>query len=680
MANKERVIIVKHIKRAKTSIATLQLGEETHHRIPVVAIYLRPVQGFETTEQDAETGTITVPGYQIHDIEPISEDPENTMVNVSFHASESMEDYENGAERSEFMVTMPVHFLALAKSMSVVNEGLNIIVIDPSVHPMNDDDAIEPHEILASINFPNENHPTHQEITDAMTAIVNSKFAQPLFPLQGEPEEQNAFFAIPAPKRRSQMAIMTLISALSQNDVFALGKVLAMENTMNNFHLRNHKIQDDPELSDYARVMDFSRDASDIDDMEENALPDVEYSLLDNMSDAIEEYLKDVLPKVYGSSQYKDISLLALLTNIKYLYQKSESDDFLTMRPIVPQEHTHDTPVEVHREFMKLSRDDLSDIFDDIDTSKIAKSEIEQAWSADLELWHKKASEYWPEDMNRIKEELEKLNGFEDYFTIMDRSYSSKEEWDALVDEFGLGKVFSAITIKMAVNLCKFTGIANNDENHEVPTSFFAARWISDPDDPYVWEIPALAYALAEYDVSTFVSLMTYTDRDHHALYLTIGLHGLATYLVKEAWEKRDLEWSLGQHTGMPAKHQKLLLDLVEAANEVEIIPEEIGEVHTEDDVHEYVAMKAVNEAIMGYENNINDIANMLAYAIPALADIHVQSFHGDDREDEEYPEGASIHDTSVIDMGSLEWKKHRIAYIESMLDFMVKDVERRVA
>lgn len=675
------MIILKHIKRAKTSIATLQLGEETHHRVPVVAIYLRPVQGFTVTQLDADARTVVIPGYQIHDINPISEDPDNTMVEVSFHTVMPESDSEDDMG-AEFMVTMPMHFIALAKSMSVVNEAMNIIVVDPSVHEMGSEEAIEPQDVLAAINFPNENHIDSQEINDKMIAIVNSKFAQPLFPMQPEPEEHNsAFFAIPAPKRRSQMAIMTLVSALSQNDVFALGKVLAMENTLNNFHLRNHELTQDPESSDYARVMDFSRDATDVDDMEESVLPDVEYSLLDNMSDAIEEYLKQALPKVFGRSQYKDISLLALLTNAKYLYQKSESDDFLTIKPIVPQEHTHDTSVDVHREFMKISRNDLSDIFDDIDTADIEKSDVEKAWSADLDLWHKKASEYWPEDMNRIKEELDKLNGSEDYFAIMDRSYGSKEEWDALVSEFGLGKVFSAITIKTAVNLCKFTSIANTDDEHEVPTSFFAARWISDPDDPYVWEIPALAYALAEYDVSTFVSLMTYTDRDHHALYLTIGLHGLTTYLVKENWEKRDLEWALTEHTGMPLQHQKLLLDLVEAANEVEIVPEELGEVQNDDSIHEYVAMKAVNEAIMGKENNINDIAAMVAYAIPALADIHVQSFHEEEYREEEYPEGgAGIHDASVIDMGSLEWKKHRIAYIESMLDFMVKDVERRVA
>lgn len=674
------MIILKHIKRAKTSITTLQLGEETHHRVPVVAIYLRPVQGFVTTELDADASTIMIPGYQIHDIDPISEDPDNIMVNVSFHLVASLDGSETDQE-SEFMVTIPMHYIALAKSMSVVNEAMNIVVVDSSTHQMGSEEALEPQNLLAAINFPNESHPDADEINDKMTAIVNSKFAQPLFPMEQEPESQNAFFAIPAPKRRSQMAIMTLISALSQNDVFALGKVLAMENTLNNFHMRNHKLTEDPESSDYARVMDFSRDATDVDDMEENALPDVEYSLLDNMSDAIEEYLKEALPKVYGRSQYKDISLLALLTNVKYLYQKSESDDFLTVKPIVPQEHTEDTSVEVHREFMELSRNDLSDVFDNIDTADVEKSDIEKAWSVDLELWHKKASEYWPEDMSRIKEELDKLNGSEKYFAIMDRSYSSKEEWDALVSEFGLGKVFSAIIIKTAVNLCKFTGIANTGDEHEVPASFFAARWISDPDDPYVWEIPALAYALAEYDVSTFVSLMTYTDRDHHALYLTIGLHGLTTYLVKENWEKRDLEWSLSQYTGMPLQHQKLLLDLVEAANEVEIIPEELGEVRNDDSIHEYVSMKAVNEAIMGKGQNINDIATMVAYAIPALADIHVQSFHEEEFREEQYPEGgAGIHDTSVTDMGSLEWKKHRIAYIESMLDFMVKDVERRVA
>lgn len=675
------MIIVKHIKRAKTSIATLQLGEETHHRVPVVAIYLRPVQGFYVSEQDAETGTIDVPNYQIVDIEPLSEDPENIMVNVSFQVMVSMDDYEHGLDPEPFMVTMPMHFVAMAKSFSVVNDGINMIVVDPSMNSMDDQEALTVIDVIAAINFPSEEHPLHEELMDKLTAIVNSKFAQPLFPLQEEAPHQDAFFAVPAPKRRSQMAIMPIISALSQNDVFALGKVLAMENTLDNFHMRNHKTTEDPESNDYARVMDFNRDASDVDEIEEPfALTGVEYSILDNMTDAIEEYLKDVLPKVYGRSQYKDISLLTLLINVKHLYQKSEAEDFLTMRPIVPQEHTDDTPVEVHREFMKLSRSELSDVFDAIDFDGIPKSDVEQVWSKDLELWRKTATEYWPDDMSKIKEELEKISNHEVYFEIMNRSFSSKQEWDALVEEYSLGKVFTAIILKTAVNLCKFTGIANGNNTPNAPTSFFAARWISDPDDPYVWEIPALAYALAEYDVSTFVSLMTYTDQNHHALYLTIGLHGLATYLVKENWDKRDLEWSLSEYTGMPQNYRELLLDLVDAANEVEIVPEELGDVHGEDDVQEYVAMKAVSEAIMGHEHNIIDIANMVAYAIPALSDIHVQSFHAEDHEDVEHSGNASIHDTSVIDMGSLEWKKHRIAYIESMLDFMVKDVERRVA
>lgn len=675
------MIIVKHIKRAKTSIATLQLGEETHHRVPVVAIYLRPVQGFYVSEQDAETGTMDVPNYQIVDIEPLSEDPENTMVNVSFQVMVSMDDYEHGVEPEPFMVTMPVHFVSMAKSFSVVNEGINMIVVDPSMTPMDDTETLMITDVIASVNFPIESHPRHEELMDTLTSIINSKFAQPLFPLQEESSHRDAFFAVPAPKRRSQMAIMPIISALSQNDRFALGKILAMENTLDNFHMRNHKTTNDPESSDYARVMDFSRDSNDVDEVEENSsFTGVEYSILDNMADAVEEYLKDVLPQVYGRSQYKDISLLTLLTNVKHLYQKSEADDFLTMRPIVPQEHTDDTPAEVHREFMKLSRSELSDIFDDIDAASIPKSDIEQVWAKDLEMWRKPATEYWPDEMSKIKDELENISGHEIYYEIMNRSFSSKQEWDALVEEYTLGKVFTAIILKTAVNLCKFTGIANGDNTPNAPTSFFAARWISDPDDPYVWEIPALAYALAEYDVSTFVSLMTYTDQNHHALYLTIGLHGLATYLVKENWEKRDLEWSLSEHTGMPQKQRELLLALVDAANEVEIIPEELGEVHGEDDVQEYVAMKAVSEAIMGQEHNIDDIAKMVAYAIPALADIHVQSFHEHEDIEMEHPGGASIHDTSVIDMGSLEWKKHRIAYIESMLDYMVKDVERRVA
>lgn len=658
---------MRHIKRVKTSIATLMLGDNQIHRIPVLAMYLRPPKNMTVSSLD-DDGNIAIPKYEITDISPVKDEAESTLVNLVFTERLALDD-ENTPE--SFMVTLPIHTVVLTQSLSLVNESFNLIGIDLGQTPINETEGLELQDIIFTINFPDRDTEVYSDLVDKLSTLVNAQFVEPL---HSSFVADTGYNSISMPLRRAQMAIMPLISSLAQNDPTALARIIALESTLDNFHLRNQNTNPDSENGEYARVV------ASMEDEEPYVVPEIpedieymstfEYSILDNMTDAMESYMKVNEASAKDRNYYKDLTLLILLTNMKAVYELSEDDDFLTHRNVTEEESLPEYGANLHRAFMSLVGEELSDTFENVNEETVARTEEEVQLASAIEQWNMAPEDYWPANMNKVKEELETSESSADYFEIMKRSYSTLEEWQNLVSEFGLGKVFTSLTLKTAINLSKFTSIMHKDDV-STPSSLIAMHWISQPDDDYLWELPALSYDLANYDVSTFVSLLKYVRNDF-AGYMGVALQGLGVKIVEENWERINLEWYLSEYTGMPEQYQKMLLDLVSEIDDVEIDPREIDmhSIESKAELDQYVATKGIQSFVSSQGASIEDTAYMVAYALPAFADIHVQMLpkvpvevDGEEHE---------------ITMGSTEWKKYRVNYIEEMLDTIVDSVERK--
>ena len=660
---------MKHIKKVKTSIATLILGENQIHRIPVVAMYLRPPKGMIVSSWDEE-GNGIIPRYDIVDIIPVNDEAESTLVDLVFSERILPEEIESAPVN--FMVTVPIHAVVLMQSLSLINESFNLVVLDAGTTPMNELEAIELQNIAFSINFPDNQTERYQDLLDKLSTLIDAQFVEPL---HSSFVANTGFNAVSMPLRRAQMAIMPIISALSQNDPKALARIIALESTLDNFHLRNHNQNPDVKTGEYSRVVESMENSEDyvVPEIPEDIeyMSTFEYSVLDNMTDAMENYMKVNESNSKDRMYYKDLTLLILLTNMKAVYENSEGDEFLTHRTVTEEESCTEYGAQLHRDFMSLIEDGLGDTFDDIDIDKVEKTEIELELSSNIESWNKSPEEYWPENMEKVEAELKSSSNSKAYFDIMKRSYSTPEEFSSLVTEYGLGKVFTSLVLKTAINLSKYTSIIHKNDI-DTPSTLIAMHWINQPDDNYLWELPALSYDLSSYDVSTFVSLLKYV-KNNFAGYLGVALQGLAVRIIAEGWEKTNLEWHLSEYTGMPEKYQKMLLSLVGEIDDVEIDPREIDihGIESKEELDEYVATKGIESFVTSHTLSIEDNAYMVAYAFPALADIYVQTLPP-------FPPELEGDDEKKIIMGSTEWKKHRVNYIENMLDSIVDKVERK--
>lgn len=660
---------MKHIKRVKTSVATLLLGDNQIHRIPVVAISFIPPKGMTLASWDDE-GTGIIPRYEIIDIIPVVDEAENTLVEMIFREKMGPEDEES----IEYKVIVPIHTVVLAQSLSLINESFNIIVLNPSVTKQSDDQVVELTDICISINFPINNEEIYQDIVDKLSVLIDAQFVEPLH--SAAVAQDAGYYAISEPLRRSQMAIMPLLSALSQDDAKTLMRVMALEPILDNFHLRNHNQNPDVNVGEYAKVIES------MEDIENYTAPEIpedieymstfEYSILDNMTDAMENHLKVNEPHARDRSYYRDVTLLVLLTNVKAVYENSQTDDFLTNLNLVEEESIEDSSVPLNREFMDIVRNDgMDDIFAEIDPKEIERTESEIEWASDVQKWNQSPEEYWPENMGKVETHLRSAENSEIYFDIMKRSYASAEEFRSLVSQYGLGKVFTSLILKTAINLSKYTSVIHKMDN-DTPSTLIATHWINQPDDDYIWELPALSYDLASYDVSTFVTLLQYI-KNNTAGYMSVALHGLAQKVLEEGWDRTNLEWHLSEYTGMPEEYQKMFLEFASAIDEVEIDPKEIdiNNIENKAELDHYIASKGIHHYIHSEGFSLEGTSNMVAYSFPALADIHVQTLppvpvEGEDGEERK------------VAMGSTEWKKYRVNYIETMLGSIVNNVERK--
>lgn len=661
---------MKHIKRVKTSVATLLLGSNHIHRIPVVAISFIPPKGMLVASEDDE-GNIMIPKYEITDIIPVEDAAENTLVEMVFSEKPMADEDTEGYSPVEYKVTVPIHTVVLAQALSLINESFNIIALNHATAPQKDSEAVELNHICLTINFPSDNEEIYQDIQDKLSTLVDAQFVEPLHPAGGS--DDGGYYAIPEPLRRSQMAIMPLLSALSQDDAKTLIRIMALEPILDNFHLRNRNQNPDISVGEYAKVLES------MDDTENYVAPELpedieylstfEYSILDNMTDAMENHMKIHEPQVRDRSYYKDVTLLVLLTNIKAIYENSETDDFITNINLVDEEAIDESTVPLNRAFMNIiNTDELKDTFAKIEPEKVERTDVELEWASDVEKWQKSPDEYWPENMSQVEAQLRSLDDADVYFDIMKRSYSTPEEFRSLVTEYSLGKVFTSLILKTAINLSKYTSIVHKNDN-ETPSTLIATHWINRPDDDYIWELPALSYDLASYDISTFVTLLKYIRNDS-AGYMSVALHGLAQKILKEGWDRTNLEWHLSEYTGMPEKYQKMFLDFASAIDDVEIDPEEIdiNNIESREELDIYVSSKGIRDYIGSEPFHIEDNAHMLAYAFPALADIYVQTLVWKDENNED----------QKVAMGSTEWKKRRVNYIEDLLGSVVHNVERK--
>lgn len=658
---------MKHIKRVKSSVVTLLLGQNKIHRIPVLAIFLRPPVGMAVSEWD-DKGNGDIPRYGITDLIPLDDDPENAMVGLVFQERLENESAELDSA-NEYAITVPIHTVALAQSLSLVNETFNIAIFNSAVTKEDGKNAVSVKEVIGLINFPETDTEEYQDILDKLSTMVDGKFVEPLY---SDTEQGNDYGAIPTPLRRSHMAIMPLISALSQDDVKTLLQVMALESTLDNFHLRNHNQNPEITQGEYAKVIETMKD------QENYVVPEIpedirymasfDYSILENMTDAIEDHLKIQEPNVRDRMYYKDITLLILLTNVKAIYEKSETDDFIVNSTVTNEEGDEEYNFELHQHFMHLANTELGDTFKDVNTDEIQRTEFEKKRLADLELWNKTPDEYWPDSLPKLKEFVQDHEKSAVYFDIMNRSYETPEEFQALVSDYGLGKVFTSMILKTALNLAKFTTITSDDEG-SAPSSLIATQWISPPEDTYMWEFPALSYDLSNYDISTFMSLLTYIRNDF-AAYLSIALQGVVSHLIEEKWDSTNLEWNLSEHTGMPEKYQKSLVALVSEIENIEIDPQEIeaSNITSQEELNAFLAHQVLHNFVVETPQSIEDSAKMIAYAFPALADIHVQNIISTSEDGDPEP----------LTMGSTEWKRHRVMYIENMLNSIVHNVERK--
>lgn len=667
---------MKHIKRVKTAIATLAMGGDKMLRQPAIVMFVNLPKNVKVAKWEENSGD--VPFYEIFNIEPVKNgDKDSILVDVSFMEAVVPEAEAFGVVPNQYTVTMDLHHIVLAHNLSFATRHLNIVAVPYNLHSTSNG-LVKNTDITIAINFPERDNPIYAHLMKQMSSMVSSVFTDVMIPESFiRSDGASGLYGIPLPVRRFQMAIMPLISTLALDDTHALRQIIQMENVFNDFHARNFNENDDLNQGEYLSVTNALRDsdayASYAAKESIDLIPAMEYSILDNMTDAMEEHIRQLNPEIDDPRYFKDLTLLILLSNTRRMYASTNEDTFLSVLPVVKEDESSSFNDAVHLSFMDLVSG-LDGVFDEVEVAETAEEKDRKekiAW------WNQTPDQYWPEGLSKMQSELMKLDDSEDYLAIMKESLLDYTEMREVVKRYGLGKVFTAMVVKTSLNLHKMKIVQDTDSvygtNNPKPYSLIAKQWIDQPSDDYLWELPAMSYALANYEVENFISLLRYKS-GNTANYASATIHSLTLHLIEEAWDRANLEYLLVEHSGMPKKERELLLSLVDEIHNVRVDKDEVEDMD-EEEINHAIAFHAVKTLI---ENGttIDEATSMIAYAIPAFADIFVNTvpefIEDEDSEDSEADEKVHI--------GSVEWKRQRVLYIETILDRVSTIVERKSA
>lgn len=667
---------MKHIKRVKTAIATLAMGGDKMLRQPAIVMFVNLPKNVKVAKWEENSGD--VPFYEIFNIEPVKNgDKDSILVDVSFMEAVVPEAEAFGIAPNQYTVTMDLHHIVLAHNLSFATRHLNIVAVPYNLHSTSNG-LVKNTDITIAINFPERDNPIYAHLMKQMSSMVSSVFTDVMIPESFiRSDGASGLYGIPLPVRRFQMAIMPLISTLALDDTHALRQIIQMENVFNDFHARNFNENDDLNQGEYLSVTNALRDsdayASYAAKESIDLIPAMEYSILDNMTDAMEEHIRQLNPEIDDPRYFKDLTLLILLSNTRRMYASTNEDTFLSVLPVVKEDESSSFNDAVHLSFMDLVSG-LDGVFDEVEVAETAEEKDRKekiAW------WNQTPDQYWPEGLSKMQSELMKLDDSEDYLAIMKESLLDYAEMREVVKRYGLGKVFTAMVVKTSLNLHKMKIVQDTDSvygtNNPKPYSLIAKQWIDQPSDDYLWELPAMSYALANYEVENFISLLRYKS-GNTANYASATIHSLTLHLIEEAWDRANLEYLLVEHSGMPKKERELLLSLVDEIHNVRVDKDEVEDMD-EEEINHAIAFHAVKTLI---ENGttIDEATSMIAYAIPAFADIFVNTvpefIEDEDSEDSEADEKVHI--------GSVEWKRQRVLYIETILDRVSTIVERKSA
>lgn len=655
---------MKHIKRAKASLISLMLGESRSNIIPTVAIYFTPPVGMSTASQDAESEVVSAPMYQIVDIFPVDYDLDTTLVDVVIR--ELLLPDSDESKANVYKLSIPLQYLTVAHALSLANKEFCLIGLPKSDFLDANEVTVKVDDLSCVIQFPDSDSEEYNELMGSFSKLLADVYMEPLSSYAIE-NRGKGVDSIPYPMRKAQMAILPFIAGLAVDDILSLRNIVALEPFFDEFHERNHNpdVDQDSESEEYNGIVSaFNRVVITDSSMVKPEDEDDPYSIISKMTDDIQDYVIKNDSVIYEREYYSDLTALVFLSNIRNTYIRSNSDKFLTTSPIVSEDRENEKTPGLHTAFMSLAEDSLSGLFKDLDENLVKRTPIEQLWATDVNRWHQSPIDYWPKGMDSIEEEIKKLPHADEYYDVMTTGVTTDKQWHELVAKYGLGIVITSVVIKTALNLVKFKEIADVNRQYPISLPLLATMWLNSDEDEYIWEIPAFAYNVANHDVEGFTQLLHY-EKEGNPLYVSIIFGTLMMVLQSEAWNKEEISVLLTS-SGMPLQYQPMLVDLVDKIDNFEVDFEELKEYEfetTEDGIKLFISMHIGQELFNDEEFDLDMLCNMIAYAIPALADIHVASHAVDDVIDE---------------MGTLSWKRHRIEYVQSILNMVVQNIDRK--
>lgn len=228
-----------------------------------------------------------------------------------------------------------------------------------------------------------------------------------------------------------------------------------------------------------------------------------------------------------------------------------------------------------------------------------------------------------------------------DLSELVSRDGVVAQDANKLLEENHLGNYVGAIIfiiVARAINL-----IESGEYDH---ISHVGANWLSFRDDTSLWELPALAVPIANYDMDTFVGLMKYSQGENgeHMPFLFTLMHTLVYKIMEEDWSLDNLEDRFGlMDIDLPLTSgiKRVLKATIDShGSDSEELDEELEGV-------ECPGCRAI--ATLVSSSSIEEAVEHVSWSIPALADIDAASHN--------------------LEVGSEAWRNHRVKYVAHFMN-----------
>jgi hypothetical protein len=591
-----KTIIIENAKSFLTSV--LIPGSTIKARTPAIAVYA-PVsnENFAHMEHGA-LGTVSA--YIIHDVVAFSEDPSDSRVNIHFHFSGELDE----SFETNYIVTLGIHELAIVNALGAMHNhtggGIPIVFIDSSLHAPEPAAVLDPAKISFALIPPHYKSEEAVEFSKKLSELFNSSFSvalssRPWF----ENEEEHEPSAI---LRAVQGRLLPILMGLTRGDVAYTKELVRFE----------------PELDNITNA---------IDEHDEDAVYSREFLGL----------LVQTAKAVYGRAVLCNPSL-----------QTVES----TAENVGPIEYRPDVDVF----FNKItSGPEFNDIFENVQKDfKVEKSENEIKRDQNVAIWESSLESNWPTNMVAAGEYLETLDDYEIYVSLLHEDFDDVERINERIQEFGLGKIFTALMLTISAYALKRVDIlTKNDSETDFPAVLILNEWINVSDDNFVWEIPALAESLSLYETKTAVDVLTmyYQPRKNptEAFHLLALLHTLGHHFAEDPeWDEYDFTLLKDDLASLEINTPKFKEFSEWFLKYIDTLMENFGEnEEVEDD--EACYSSATTRAVIESSEDIEKIAGFAATALPVMADILAKK-------------------NPDLDEGGEDWTAFRNGYILSVL------------